>query len=280
VLKKIIEKIFPKKWNQILDKQAKSISYDEINECDKKVINVKESEVRDWLIKGNLAEFAGKIIHKKGLEFFFSYKILEPAKADSLLDAAGGRSNYLKAIMTTCGLDKLYLTDHIFNGQKMLEDGVTVVGGDISSIQLPAESVSLISCHHAFEHFKEDKDVKFIQESYRLLKKNGKLVIIPLFITDKYIECWNIERQDKFDSNALLLVDSTASLPGAEEDGNFARLYSLSTLKSRILESAENLGFVYEIIECQIDGQTLPDMDKNFGSKVNRPLRALKLTKV
>lgn len=279
MLNRIIEKIFPKKWNQIIDKQITPISFGEITDCNKTILSVTENEVRSWLNKGNLTEFAGKTLHKKGLEFFFSSKILAPKKSDSLLDAAGGQSNYLKAVRNNSNIQKTYLTDQIFEGQKTLEDKTSVVGGDIANIQLPDASVSLISCHHAFEHFQENKDIQFINEAYRLLRKNGKLVIIPLFITDQYVECWNIEQKKNFDNKARVIIDSTASLPGANDDGHFARLYSLAALKKRILNYSENLGFGYEIIECQIDGKPLPDMAKNFGSKVNRPLRALKLTK-
>ena len=39
-------------------------------------------------------------------------------------------------------------------------------------------------------------------------------------------------------------------------------------------------GFECEIIECHIDGNIIPDMSTNFGSIINRPLRAIKFHKV
>lgn len=104
-----------------------------------------------------------------------------------MLDAAGGKSNYLKAIKLIYGINELYLTDHIYEGVKELEDGIKIVGGDISKIHLKDKSVDKIACHHAFEHFQQDKDIAFINEAYRILKNKGILVIIPLFLTDIYI---------------------------------------------------------------------------------------------
>ena len=34
------------------------------------------------------------------------------------------------------------------------------------------------------------------------------------------------------------------------------------------------------LVECTLDGEEIPDMSVNFGSRINRPLRALVLEKV
>lgn len=196
------------------------------------------------------------------------------------MDAAGGKSGYLNAIKKNTSASNLYLTDHIYYGVTELPDGVKVVGGDISSIHIEDQSIDKIACHHAFEHFQGNKDIDFIKEAYRILKSYGKLAIIPLFVADHYVECWNVNSNKHFDIKSEVVIDKTASIPGADNDGHFARFYSLESLINRIIEPAEKIGFECQIIECEIDNSSLPDMDLNFGSRLNKPLRALKLTKV
>lgn len=279
-INKLRSSFFKKKWNVVVDKKVVPLKYNEINYCKIRILNVTTEVVSQWLEKGGLNKFIGKSLHKKGLEFFFSAQILNIESDDILLDAAGGRSKYLKAVRENTGLQNLYLTDHIFEGVRQLDNGIKIVGGDISSIHLKNNSINKIACHHAFEHFQAEKDVKFIKESYRLLKVGGVLVIIPLFLTDYYIECWNIETSEHFDENSFVIIDKTASIPGADDDGHFARFYDMDALKNRIIRPAEKLGFECEIIECHIDGNIIPDMSTNFGSIINRPLRAIKFHKV
>ena len=278
--KKLRSYFSKKKWNVILDKKVTPLRYNEINYDKVRFLNVTTEDVTQWLEKGKLNKFVGKSLHKKGLEFFFSAHILDIESDDILLDAAGGMSNYLKAVKNNFSINDLYLTDHIFEGLQQLNDGITIVGGDISSIHLENNSISKIACHHAFEHFQADKDVEFIKEAYRLLKDDGALVIIPLFLTDIYVECWNIETSEHFDKNSIVIIDKTASIPGADDDGHFARFYDMDALRNRIMRPAETLGFECEIIECHIDGAIIPDMRTNFGSIINRPLRAIRFHKV
>jgi ubiquinone/menaquinone biosynthesis C-methylase UbiE len=270
-----------KRWNVIIDNYIKPTCYNQLLSLNKAKLNVSINEIEKWLKNGGLGEFVTYYIHKKGLEFFFSYKILEININDVVMDAAGGKSRYLNAVQKNTSASNLYLTDHIYQGVTELDDGVKVVGGDISSIHIEDQSIDKIACHHAFEHFQENKDVDFIREAYRILKLNGMLVIIPLFVADRYIECWNIENSNKrFDKKSEVVIDKTASIPGGNNDGHFARFYSVESLIFRIIKPAEKIGFDCQIIECEMDNSSLPDMNLNFGSKLNEPLRALKLKKV
>jgi hypothetical protein len=82
-----------------------------------------------------------------------------------------------------------------------------------------------------------------------------------------------------FDRQATKLIDKTASIPGGDEDGHFARIYDLNNFIRRIMQPAQVLGYECEVIECEIDGKTIPDMERNFGSSLNSPLRVLKMKK-
>jgi SAM-dependent methyltransferase len=266
------------KWNAKLDAEVASASFESIG-IKKRIVNKTELELKNWLLKGNLDLFVKSgFITKKGMEFYFSAQLLEIRPEHAVLDAAGGRSDYLKAVQANHNTKKLYLTDHIFSGVRE-ENGVHIVGGDISSIDLPNSSIDRVACHHAFEHFQEDKDWLFIKEAFRLLKNGGVLLIIPIFIANKYVECWNVESTELFDEKASLLVDGSASLPGADEDGHFARIYDNENLLGRIIGPAQELGFDCEICECQIGGKPVPNLEKDFGTALNRPLRALRCVK-
>lgn len=74
-------------------------------------------------------------------------------------------------------------------------------------------------------------------------------------------------------------MDGSASLPGADEDGHFARIYDNDNLLERIIGPAQELGFDCEICECQIGGKPVPNLEKDFGTALNRPLRALRCVK-
>lgn len=268
-----------RKWNTVIDHYCVPV----VSSEEGLAISQKEFsrvDVESWLIQGNLNSFVQKDwFQKKGLEFFFTAHLLQIKPHDSLLDAAGGRSGYLSALRLNGHKGEHYLTDQIFDGIKKIDKKVNIVGGDITAINLPDTSIDKIACHHAFEHFQGDKDIRFIEEIDRILKFGGMAVITPIFIADKYIECWNIPHQKKFDDLAELVIDETASIPGADEDGHFARIYDVDALERRVLSPARQLGLDICLVELFIDGQLMPDMNNNFGSKLNKPLRALILNK-
>jgi PST family polysaccharide transporter len=272
-----------KTWNSLVDGFCKPLNYDDIHGVDKTRINIESNKINSWFTNGNLEKFIEKngTFHKKGLEFYFSAHVLKLKSNDRILDAAGGRSGYLCALRGNGCEGELFLTDHIYTGVTKGSDGVNIVGGDISAIHLADSTVDKIACHHAFEHFQDNKDTAFVKEAYRILRPGGALAIIPLFVTDKYVECWNCNNIDKkFDSEAFLLIDETASIPGGDDDGHFARIYDVKSLLRRVIEPAEALGFVCDVIECEVDNNAVPDMTNNFGSILNKPLRLLRMRKV
>jgi len=269
-----------KVWNKIIDHSVNSITEKHIKTlCNTYILNLSEQNYWQWLAKTLLPFRAKAFPHKKALEFFFSSTILQLQSEDHVMDMAGGRSDYLNMVKKVYGCDNVYLTDHIYSGVKKNSDGLTVVGGDISEINLPDSTFTKIACHHAFEHFQGDKDIDFIREIGRLLKPKGQACIIPLFLADRYVECWNIDHKALFDACAELIVDKSSSIPGAHDDGHFARFYSADAFRYRVIETAKDVNLSLLIVTCRVSGCDLPDMDKNFGSKLNYPLRALVLEK-
>ncbi|MFH0911472.1 MAG: methyltransferase domain-containing protein [Planctomycetota bacterium] len=279
--RRIFGRVYKKKWNVLIDRVLRPAEEKEVEGlfCARRTVDRPPEAFWEWIEKTSLPFRSLSYPHKKAVEFFFSSEILDVRPEDRLLDAAGGRSGYLDAIRATRRCEHLHLHDHIYSGMRLDPDGTSVVGGDIGAIALPEGRLDKIACHHAFEHFQGDKDTAWIREIGRLLAPGGRACIIPIFIADRFVECWNIDRVGVFDSAARLVIDKTASIPGGDEDGHFARFYDPAALRRRILKAAEAARLVPSVALCRLGGEDLPDMEKNFGSCLNRPLRALVLDK-
>jgi SAM-dependent methyltransferase len=219
--------------------------------------------------------------HTKPLEYLTTIKLLDPQDGDHILDAAGGeKAEYLQALraFTKCK-SVLYCQDSLLDGQE--SNGIVYIGGSIDSVPLPDGSLDKISCHHSFEHFRDDLDIDFIQEAIRLLKVGGKLVITPLFLTNEFAEIWNIEPvKNNISNEAITIFDETASFPGWGAFEGFARTYSPLVFKERILENLPSNCKV-EIFEVFTDGKQLPDIEKNHHQPLlNAQMKTLLIKKI
>jgi len=43
-----------------------------------------------------------------------------------------------------------------------------------------------MALHCSFEHFEQDSDIKFIKEANRVIRRSGKLCILPLYLFNRY----------------------------------------------------------------------------------------------
>lgn len=218
--------------------------------------------------------------HSKPLEYLTTAILLNLVDGKVILDAAGGSdAEYAQALMAFTNLNlKAYCQDALQQGQVF--NDILYIGGSIESIPLPDQSLDGVSCHHSFEHFQHDLDIKFIHEALRLLRVSGKLVITPLFLTNEYAEIWNIKPPKTFDpGKALTVFDSTASFAGWGPYEGFARTYSPSAFKARILDALPNNCDV-QIFEVFLDGKSVPDLRKNRHQPLlNGQMKALVITK-
>jgi ubiquinone/menaquinone biosynthesis C-methylase UbiE len=218
--------------------------------------------------------------HSKPLEYLTTMTLLDIQDGDKILDAAGGvGAEYIKAVMAVreCQFTA-YSQDSWLEGT--IEDGITYIGGSIDAIPLPDESLDGISCHHSFEHFRDDLDFKFIAEAIRLLKVGGKLVITPLFITNKYAEIWNKKPIYQYDPDtATTIFDTTATFAGWGPYEGFARTYSIQALQQRIINKLPK-NIQVKIYQIMIDGKLEPDINKNYHQPLlNAEMKALVISK-
>jgi len=215
---------------------------------------------------------------KKPLEFYGTWRLLDPRPEDVLLDAAGGVYTYVDLV----NVRERYLHDLSIAPalRQRLEPLVTCLESDAAHIPLPDASVDKISCHHSFEHFEGDSDIRFIGEIQRLLRPGGRACILPIFIAGRYYEMTtDFTLAKRYDRLARRLIDPTAQLPGGN---GYARVYDAAALRRRVLDSIEGSAFDAEIVQLRIDGKAVPDRTLPRNRKytaINCPFRALLITR-
>ena len=65
-------------------------------------------------------------------------------------------------------------------------DGLVEIGGNACDMPTRSNSVNAMVLHCAFEMFEGEYDGLLIEEAARVLKPGGKLIIVPLYITERY----------------------------------------------------------------------------------------------
>lgn len=210
-------------------------------------------------------------VHKKALEYYVTCKVLNIQVDETLMDVGAEHSHYYRTMQ--CG--QVYLQDLIYPpGVTAVNENVWHVGGDAADIPLPDGSVDAIALHHSFEHFEGDSDVRFAREAARLLRpRGGRLCIVPIFITTEYLEVHRYEHLP-YDRAAKQVYDPTTTIATP-----FARFYNLNMLHNRVLSAFPSNRFEVKIYRVCVDHADVPDMNANWGAKVNCPMRALVVDK-
>lgn len=106
---------------------------------------------------------------------------------------------------------------------------------DITSISQSDQIFDIIICYHILEHIEED--ITAMQELYRVLKPNGKVLIQTPFKDGEIYEDKSIQSK------------AQRTIAFGQED--HVRIYSLEGLKKRL----ESVGFNVTIIECSENTQ-------------------------
>jgi hypothetical protein len=166
------------------------------------------------------------IDNEKLLEYYISYRWLDFNSEDTYIDVAAQDCPFAFFIRDHFNC-KVYRQDLYY-----LSKGVhgEDIGGDASRIPLPRNSVSKISLHNSLEHFEGKSDIKFFRKAQSLLRRGGKMIVVPLFIGEEY----TIETDAGW-------VDEAGEKHLWGEGARFARWYDLIQFKSRILNNSKKL---------------------------------------
>ena len=275
------------KHNLIIDKAVKVEPLDKIKSCcDFSVDRLDFDKIRyeRWLSSffPEWQKRYGYILHKKIIELFVTYQMLDLQEDDEYMDAAGGINTYADRIKCK----KRYLQGVSASSElrSALGNEIDYIQGDAAKIDLPDESLTKISSHHSFEHFQSNSDSNFIKEVQRLLKVGGKCCIIPIFIADKYVE---VSRSNKhqyhYDANSTYIIDSTARITGGASCGDYARIYDTSSFNKRVIDQIDREKFNISLSEVTIDGNSVPDFNLQCHegiTRINYPYRVLTIERI
>jgi len=271
-------------YNVFIDKKANPVPYDYLNKFQNieiERVDFNNEEYETW-VNEFFPQWRTQFVHirhKKLIEFFSTYIMLIPQANDVFMDAAGGIKSYLPKI----NCKKKYMQDIriSLNLRQQLGNLIEYIECDGGKIPLPDESIDKISCHHSFEHFQKDSDTLFIKEAQRLLKQDGKCCILPIFLSDQYVEVTDsLSFSMKFDDRSKRVIDPTATIPGGSRCGNYARIYDLKAFQKRVLNNIDFSRFKVTMSELSIDGDVLIDLTLKCHKKItaiNRPYRAMTL---
>lgn len=210
------------------------IDQDELNEYSKAFLSVSPLLYK-WVYKNMLLE--------KWVEFFFSLKVLNITPEDVVIDVASSFSVFPLMIRKNIGC-MVYKQD-IDYMRGLHKD---FIGGNAKTIPLQDYSVTKISLHNSFEHFEGSSDMEFIKEASRLLKRGGKVCIVPLFVSTKYYNIIDptLGRVD-IDSGASVVYHFSS------HSTRFERWYDVLILKKRILDNLIDLKPTIYLLERTSD---------------------------
>lgn len=221
--------------------------------------------------------------HTKALEYLASIALLDLTDGKRLLDAASGyEAEFARLVGRYTGSRLTCWAQDGNPHEPITEEGgeIRFITGSIDRIPLPDASLDAISCHHSFEHFAGDIDVRFLGECLRLLAVGGRLAITPLFLANEYAEITNLPDLKLGDPAARLFFDPTATFPGWGPYEGFARTYDRETFRGRILASIPP-NFRVSVANIRYEGRSAPDMARTpYQPTLNAAMKSLLVERI
>lgn len=254
------------------------------NQIEYGCFNIKKPEYIKWIkaVRDILPEHLYNekigIEHKKLLEFYVSYSLLEINKSDVVLDVAGHQSLYLRIVRKLVPIKRAILHDININKEDYVD--IETIESDVSHIAVPNSFVSKIAVHHSFEHFRGNSDIEAMTEFQRILADDGICAIVPIMLSTKYWEIFNTDTVTPYDSDAEVINDKYSTFPGWGRGEGFARAYSPDAFIKRIIQNVNRSLFDIKAYKITMDGRSVPNMDVNIGTHINYPMRVLHLRRV
>lgn len=194
---------------------------------------------------------------RKIMEYYFCEKFLglnEYRADDIYIDAACSTSPWVfylreKRDINAFGLD-LYVTGIPDTYRKWY-----YLSENVTRTTFPDGSVKGISMQSAFECLLKNGDMEFIKECGRILQPGGKVVISPLYMTEKYISAVSIDKYHQHNKDEDQEEYVRFDCMGMRR----ANHYDVDHLRSRVLDVAEASGLKYEIYI--LDNEDIPKYD-------------------
>ena len=199
---------------------------------------------------------------EKALEHYASLVLASVQPGSVLIDVASNGSPFIEIATRLYGCDG-YENDLQFpsglNGRR--------IGGDAAAMPVAAGFADAMTLQCSYDHFEGDADTRFVSEAARTLRPGGRVVILPLYLTDVF----------------AAKVDPRLSLRGLRLDRGmrrhlmwgldvrFSRLYDPPRLLSRVLEPARSAGLVTRVLRVHGGETAMPGSYLNFALVLEQP---------
>jgi len=136
----------------------------------------------------------------------------------------------------------------VYKQDMSFADGIydKVIGGDACRMPIEKGFASKMAMHCSFEHFENDSDIRFIREADRVLRKGGKLCILPLYLFNKYV----VQTDPTLFSRNKSLFERGAIMYCARGWAQrHSRFYDVAHLASRIRDNMERLELTIYVVK-------------------------------
>jgi SAM-dependent methyltransferase len=114
------------------------------------------------------------------------------------------------------------------------------VGSSADAIPLPDASVDFMMLHCTFEHFEGTADTGFVRECARLLRPDGRIIILPLYLNSNFCNVTGEQNPETRHVNFDPEASYHCLIP--EWSNRFGRHYSPTALIERVLTPAAQSG--------------------------------------
>ncbi|PLY06374.1 MAG: hypothetical protein C0625_09555 [Arcobacter sp.] len=152
-----------------------------------KIYNFNEESYLEWFNNVNYTQYPnyckefeeGEILHSKAMQHYLSIELLKIKKSDVYLDIASSNSVCPDIINE-------FYSKNVYKQDIQYKEGIhgNKIGSNAESMPLDNNSIDKMALHCSFEHFENNSDINFLNEAYRVLSSNGKVVITPFYMSE------------------------------------------------------------------------------------------------
>lgn len=192
-------------------------------------VDISISDFEHWLsdfseIKKRYQSM-GDVFIEKCLEHYLTFRYLKISNDDVYIDIAADGSPWAE-ILNKRGIRSYRLDLAYTEGIHGIN-----IGADAGNTKLPNAFASVLSAQCAYECFMGDADIRFVMEADRILKKNGRYGIAPLYLDDTYFVTTS-----PYCNQKEVLIESEAKRVWREDRFKvpFSRHYSPESFEKRI----------------------------------------------
>lgn len=205
--------------------------------------NAEYYKFKDYCAGGKRSSFI-----EKSLEHYLAVKLLNLSKEDVYIDIANCNSPSPEIYNKLYGC-KVYRQDLTFP----LGIHKNIIGGDACNMPIEDGFATKMALHCSFEHFEKDSDLKFIEEANRVLRENGKLCILPLYLFNEYAIQTDLSVLKKDD---LFFEDEAIIYCAKGYRNRHGRFYDIPRFVNRIRNNLGNLNLDIYVVQNEKDVDT------------------------